>query len=302
MKFKNITFLKEKESSPSNSNSKSPEEIIKSNLINNEVLVVTVSNNGYEETTLNWILSLKKIKINKFLVICLDQELANYLSHKGYIGNILLAPPDWHGFDLTSHYTLWNTEEFNKIMHARLKIMQKLLEFNVTLLFSDSDVVWLNENVLSHIEFIYQQSNAEIIFSLIPEINLPHIIAEKKKYWYCIGFFYVKPNLFTHQLFVDVLEYQRLNPNLSEEQNLNLMFYQMPKYKQSNKIGTLDPIVFPCGNIWHEKKLNEKFKIKPSILHACAIFGKQSKIDAFRQHNVWLIDEENSNNFKHTDL
>ena len=49
----------------------------------------------------------------------------------------------------------------------------------------------LNENVLNQIEFIYQQSNANIIFYLIPEIY----------------------------------EYQLFNLNLTEEYNLNSMLY-----------------------------------------------------------------------------
>jgi hypothetical protein len=243
--------------------------------------------------TLNWILSLKKVNIDKFLILCLDQDLFNFLAHKGYMDNLFMVPSDWHQFKLTQYLVVWNTKEFDAIMHARTQIIHKLLNLNVTLLFADSDIVWLNQNVLEHVQFIFQQTSVDVLFS-ISEVN-------KRKVWYCMGFYYVKPTAFTIKLFADLIEYQRQKPHISDEDLLNSMIDL--RYKKTDKIGILDPILFPSGNVWLERKLDVKFQITPYILHANFLIGKQSKIDAFKNKNLWFLEEEECTvNKKKSDL
>lgn len=243
--------------------------------------------------TLNWILSLKKININRFLIICLDQDLFNFFAHKGFIDNLLLVPDDWHDYEVTKYFTVWKTREHIELNQARIQIIHKLLKLNVTLLLADVDIVWLNENFLEHVQYIFKQTSADVLFS-ISEIKL-------RKVWYCIGFYYIKPSPFTIELMLDLLDFQHENPQRTVEQNLNAMVDQLQKYKNTDKIGALDPILFPSGNVWVEKKLNEKFQLTPYILHANFLIGKQSKIDAFKKQNLWFLDEKCSTNSKKTD-
>lgn len=179
--------------------------------------------------TLNWILSLKKINIDKFLILCLDQDLFNFLAHKGYLDNLFMVPSDWHEFKLTQYMTVWNTKEFDTLMHARTQIIHKLLKLNVTLLFTDLDIVWLNQNVLEHVQFIFRQTSVDVLFS-ISEVYV-------RKVWYCMGFYYVKPTTFTIELFADLIKYQRQNPQRNDEENLNSMVDLKRKYKKTDKIG-----------------------------------------------------------------
>ena len=97
--------------------------------------------------------------------------------------------------------TVWNTKEFDALMHARTQIIHKLLKFNVTLMITDMDIVWLNRNVLEHVQLIFRQTSADILFS-ISEVNV-------RKVWYCMGFYYVKPTTFTIRLFADLIDEDR---------------------------------------------------------------------------------------------
>ena len=63
------------------------DEIIKNNT-KNDLLILSISNYGFKDLTLNWITNLNKLDFKKFIVFCFDQELYEFLSKKGFKNNL----------------------------------------------------------------------------------------------------------------------------------------------------------------------------------------------------------------------
>jgi hypothetical protein len=116
------------------------ENLIYENKIEN-FLIMTITKNAYREFTLNWILNLKKLNINKFLVFCYDKEVFDYFESKGYKENLIKLPKEWSNSKLVREIKVFESKEKFKILRAKFHILNELLKQNHNILFSDSDVV-----------------------------------------------------------------------------------------------------------------------------------------------------------------
>ncbi len=50
----------------------------------NDTCIITISNCGYRDFVLNWIISLKRNGYSKFLVLCYEEKLLQFLLSLGY--------------------------------------------------------------------------------------------------------------------------------------------------------------------------------------------------------------------------
>jgi hypothetical protein len=141
----------------------------------------------------NWILSLKRTGLNKFVVFCIDTQLLSYLYDLGYEKNTMLVPHEWLAHP--------NQESLSgeqiTVEQSKASVWYHLIALNQTFVYSDPDVVWLNNGTLEHLENQFNHSYADIMFAQDPS---PRALS------YNTGFFYAQATLFTRKLFAEVVD------------------------------------------------------------------------------------------------
>jgi hypothetical protein len=70
------------------------EVIFRANRVSGTHFVAT-SNYAYRHVTVNWIASLARHNLTKFVVLCLDEETLLFLASGGYLDHVALVPRDW---------------------------------------------------------------------------------------------------------------------------------------------------------------------------------------------------------------
>ena len=253
-------------------------EILKKNKIN-ECNIITISNYGYKDLTLNWIKSLQNNNFNKFVIFCFDIQLINLLIDKGLKDNLVLIPQNWTDFNITSEFSSWASTKYNQITQAKVHVWYRLIKLKQNIFFSDPDVVWLNKNIVEHIEFIFKYSYANIIFTQDQDPN---------KFYYNTGLFYAKSTLFVENLFKSLIEVQRKDPQNSIDQIVLDKMLKESKFNDSRLLG-LDPFLFASGKVFFHDNLNVKMNISPYTVHANYLIGESGKINAFKSKNLWFI-------------
>ena len=181
-------------------------EVLNKNKING-FIIVSISNYGYLNLTLNWIESMQKINFNRFVLFCLDFWLYDILVEKGYKNNLAMVPAKWIDFKINPSLVTF--------IQAKVQILHQLLKLNFNLMFSDVDVVWLNKNILLHIGYIFKYTSAEIIIAQDQQPN---------DFFYNMGLFYIKSSIFSKELFLKLIqEMQKNSENAIAQVVLNNM-------------------------------------------------------------------------------
>ena len=245
---------------------------------------MSISNWGYSELTENWIISLQKLNFKKFVVFCFDYELFDFLVKKGYQNNAVMVPSGWLDYDVSSGNHNYGSKDYSHIVQSKVPVWLELLKLEYNIFFSDPDIVLLNSNILSHIEFIYANSKAELIMSQDQQI---------RKLNYNTGLFYARSTAFTIDLFKKVIENQRKDPDNAMEQYILSDILESINYKDT-KIFGLDPMLFASGMVYFWERINQKFNLQPYSVHANYFFGKESKKRAFRSEGLWFVQDAKS--------
>jgi hypothetical protein len=253
-------------------------EITKQNTVN-DLLIVSISNYGFKNLTLNWITNLYKLGFNKFVVFCFDQELYEFLSEKGYKNNLAIVPSNWLDFKISKSFSSWATKDYNQITQAKPQIWYQLLKLKLNIFFSDSDVAWLNKNIIDHLKFIYEYSTADLLFS---------VDQEHRNNYYNTGLFMAKCTPYSIDLFLNLINEQRKSPEHSIDQIVLGNMLKKTKFNDSRIIG-LDPILFASGKVFLHDKLNKRFNLTPYTFHANYLVGIEAKINALKANNLWFL-------------
>jgi len=253
-------------------------EIIKQNTVN-DLLIVSISNYGFKNLTLNWITNLYKLGFNKFVVFCFDLELYEFLSEKGYKNNLAIVPSEWLDFKISKSFSSWATKDYNQITQAKPQIWYQLLKLKLNIFFSDSDVAWLNKNIIDHLKFIYEYSTADLLFS---------VDQEHRNNYYNTGLFMAKCTSYSIDLFLNLINEQRKSPEHSIDQIVFSNMLKKTKFNDSRIIG-LDPILFASGKVFLHDKLNKRFNLTPYTFHANYLVGMEAKINALKANNLWFL-------------
>ena len=274
MEFKNISFKVDFKSDikfPSINN------VIIQNKING-CTILTATNHGYRNFTLNWIKHLEKLNFKKFVVFCFDKEVFKFLKDKGYETRIAMVPNGWLDFGVSKLFSTWASKDYNHIVQSKTFIWYHLLRLKHNILFSDSDVVWLNKNILKHLDFVFKYSYADILFS---QDN------QEGTLYYNTGFFFAKSTKYTINLFLTIIQMQRRDPDNAMEQIILNNMLRTNKFKDSRLVG-LDPFLYSSGKVFFILKLNSEMSIHPFTVHPNYLVG-QEKITALKSNNMWLI-------------
>jgi hypothetical protein len=190
--------------------------ITKQNEINGAV-IVSLSNYAYRETTMNWIASLVMNGYSKFVVFCYDRDMAVYLAQQKWLGEYTV--------DFTEVADWWHKSyNLDKLVKSRVYFWCEMLRADVTFLFNDLDLVFLSRHVLEHLQFIYENSRADILFQ-----QDQHVRAAA----YNTGFFYATPTPFVKRLFNDL---RGEIPKYTDQTGLQKMIERREEYRESSRI------------------------------------------------------------------
>jgi len=202
-------------------------EVIKKNKID-DCTIISISNYGYLNLTLNWIESLQKINFTRYVLFCLDLKLFDYLTEKGYGNHLVKVPSAWIDFEITPYFATWAKTDYNHITQAKVHIWYQLLELNINFLFSDPDVVWLDKNIILHIQTIFKYSLAEIAMAQDQEPS---------DFFYNTGLFYAKSTHFCKQLFLKLIQEIRKDSENAIDQVVLGNMLRANNYNDSRIVG-----------------------------------------------------------------
>ena len=100
-----------------------------------DVTIITISNYGFINMTLNWILHLEELNFNKFIVFCFDTVLFDALKRNGYETRIAMVPRQWLDFDISVNPSSWETRDYNRITQSKTLIWHHLVKLGHHILF-----------------------------------------------------------------------------------------------------------------------------------------------------------------------
>lgn len=251
-------------------------KLFENNKIRNTNLI-SATNYGFRDLTINWIKSLHRNNITKFIIFCFDLKVFEYLKENHFDSNIFLIPDEWLKFELDSNSKNYGEKDYVLMMNLRLQIYFQLLLRNYNILFSDTDAIWCNNFVIEHLELIFNRTEAHALFAQ-DSIENQNI--------FCMGFFYLKPTFFNKKIFLKLVKITEKNIHKLNEQTI--FNHIIPKSQVNNKIIGLDLILYPNGEVFFKSKLNKKFNVTPFVVHSNYIIGKETKINALKEENLWF--------------
>lgn len=126
----------------------------------NGVVTMTTTDSGYIDMTSNWICHIKKLGIEKeVIVFALDKEIHEFVQSKG------IASYFDEGMSKTSiKIGYHNSKSYNQVVHTKTKHQKTVLERGFDLFFTDVDIPWTSDfrppviHEANGVDFIGQQN------------------------------------------------------------------------------------------------------------------------------------------------
>ncbi|CAO3687398.1 unnamed protein product [Umbelopsis ramanniana] len=235
-------------------------QAIKNNFIDEtqRTLLIAVVNHGMLEYTLNWIESLKRTEIEKYLVFAIDQELVDELTDKGLGEHVVLIPEEWRHVEISGDFAKWKSNNYVPITHAKTLIVERLLYMDITVWFSDVDIVFLNPSIYDHI--LWNMKNRKDVHMVFQQ--------ETRQTTINSGFYLMRPTLVTKRVLGRTIDLQDRHGDLTQQRVLNIVLGNMNQDYRTSPWLLLDFMQFPNGNIYFGSNLPTKLGFEPMMVHA----------------------------------
>jgi len=253
-------------------------EVINRNKLGNTT-IISISNIGFANMTLNWILSLKKTNFLKFVVLSFDQELIDFLSAKGYQNQVALIPRTWHEQEVGKGAGDVGSKTYLAVGNSKSYICFKLLSLGQEFIFSDVDTVWLNDKVIDYVKLARRTNDAHLLYS--QEYTTANVVIN-------IGFFYALPTTFSKRVYKELLDEQKKNSKISDQACLYRIL-ERNKYNDK-RVDMLDHLLISSGPFFFKEKLHLKFNISPMVVHTTYFLTLADKMNAFKENKFWYIE------------
>jgi hypothetical protein len=246
----------------------------------NRVLLTAVVNSGMLDYTMNWIESLKRTdQDDKFLVFAIDQGVVDHLVSVGYGDQVTLIPDAWFHVRLASDFAKWQSTDYRPITHAKSLVVERLLYLNVTVWFTDVDIVFLSPFIRqTMLVELSQKPNTQMLFS--QEVDLRTVNS---------GFYMMKPTNLTKQLMRIVVTEQDKPDALTQQKVMNTVLREIfHRDLTKGPYRLLNLLLFPNGNFYFRMDLPMKLGIKPLMVHANYLIGDRKK-ESLQAAGLWYI-------------
>lgn len=224
--------------------------------------IITITSKWYTDYTLNMLLSLKEINLDKELnVYCLDNESYEYLGEKGF--NSFKVETK---YKITNKPTQFGTTEFNTFMFYKMKVIKDSLINNDLVLYTDGDVVFKKDFTDSLSKF--QNLDLKAIKDF--DIKNPNKVS------ICAGFMILKSNFKIKRL---------INPNIISKKNFQIQDQELiNSRKKWLNYDYFNQKEYCNGSFYME---NHKI-LDPAVIHFNYIVGDNKK-DIMKKYNSWYL-------------
>ncbi|KAG0175911.1 hypothetical protein DFQ29_006807 [Apophysomyces sp. BC1021] len=256
--------------------------IIQDTYSEGRVLLTAVVNSGMLDYTLNWIESLKKTNHDKFLVFAIDDSLAHALITRGYEDHVVRIPPSWFHVALASDFVKWKSDAYRPITHAKSLVVERLLYLDITVWFSDVDIV-LTSPYVSGVMLQKMASRPNTHMAFTQEVDHQSINS---------GFYVMRPTDVSKQLMQAVIHRQDRTVSETQQKIMNRAIHSLfPADYQQRPVLLLDMLLFPNGKLYFDRKLPTRLGFKPLMIHANYRVGDEKKM-TLKKAGLWYLDSE----------
>lgn len=258
----------------------------------NRELIVGLANSNVKNMLEVWFSSIKRVGIPNYLVVALDEEIANFCKHNNV--SVYERDPD-DGIDLVGR-----TGGNHAVSGLKFQILREFLQLGYSVLLSDVDIVFL-QNPFEHfhrdsdVESMTDGHNNRTAYGYDDVFDEPSMgwarYAHTMRIWvYNSGFFYIRPTIPSIELLDRVAD--RLSRKKAWDQavfNEELFFPSHPGYDGLHASRrTLDFYLFMNSKVLFKtvRKDSQLSKFKPVIIHINYHPDKLSRMKAVVEYYV----------------
>ncbi|KAI9492960.1 nucleotide-diphospho-sugar transferase-domain-containing protein [Zychaea mexicana] len=245
-----------------------------------KILLVAVANQGMAEYTLNWIESLKRTgQDGQYLVFAIDEALQATLKNAGYGDHVVQIPEAWFHQKLSSGFAKWLDNDYTPITHAKTLVVERLLYMDLTVWFSDVDIVFTHRGIYRYLvdKLNARGSKTEVLFTQETEQKIVNS-----------GFYVMRPTDLNKRILADSILIQDKQPKVTQQRAINRVLDELDLSYQTSPVVLLDLPLFPHGRLFFERNVPAKYDLKPMIVHANYRVGDKKK-EALQNANLWYI-------------
>ncbi len=264
--------------------------------------LITYSNYGYIHFAINLIVNvLRKIKHHKLHFYCLDEEIYEKLKKMDINSeNIIieLFKPKLKK-EIEKNFTIYGSEEYNKITHTKISVIRDALEKYNFIHFIDCDVVCINEppveyykkykdyDIMFQYDAGFEKSSTSTSDDLIP---IPHSFPILNHIWACTGNTTFRNTPQTKKILNIIEGYQNKYPNKNDQECLYQYFIDL---QIKDMIDCKDAIMgtYPYEEYTNGFWLNNNIGnlSKTYFFHANHVTGMNAKIELLNKAGEWHI-------------
>lgn len=224
------------------------------------VLIVAASNYGMRDHVYNWIESLKRTgEGDKFLVFCLDQQMYEHMVLAGYEKHATTLPSNWFHSEIEAGFEEYYSKKYRIITHAKTLIVQQLLYLDITVLFSDVDIVWLRPRIRDYVcTFLEMREQTHMVFQ--QEGTDQKVVNS--------GFYAMRPSDVTKRLLAETIHLGDTDEAMTQQGAMNAAMDNIDLNLRTTSLVLLDVLHFPNGYVYFDNDWPDKHGIEPFIVHA----------------------------------
>jgi hypothetical protein len=243
-------------------------------LIDNNLVLTSVTNYGYLLYTLNMLKSLKPFGIDKkILLVCIDKKSSNILKNLGYITYCI-------DDSQLGKFCPWNSPGYDKICYLKLELIYKVLSLNMNVLLIDGDIVF-RKNPLEEIMEWQKDSSVDVWIQNDAQEN-------RNTKNMCTGYMYIKSSDRLINLYDCVSEEGKKKYLTCAFDNNDQTYFN--KYVKPACIFNALPLEkYPNGKMFYEN--TEKIKDSAVLVHFNWVQG-HIKMAKMKEYKMWLLTPE----------
>ncbi|KAI9469298.1 nucleotide-diphospho-sugar transferase-domain-containing protein [Zychaea mexicana] len=256
---------------------------INANLHDERVLIVAASNYGMRDHVYNWIESLKRTNEgDKFIMFCLDDQMYEHMVAAGYEKNAATIPDNWFHDQVEAGFEEYYSKKYRIITHAKTLIVQQLLYLDVTVLFSDVDIVWLRPRMREFIHTFFQMRGQTHV-AYQQEGSDQRVVNS--------GFYMMRPSDVTKRLLAETIYLGDTNKDYTQQGAMNAALDHVDMNLRSTNVVLLDVLHFPNGYVFFENQWPQQHGVEPYMVHANYLVGDDKK-KRLQEYGYWYLDEQ----------
>ncbi|KAF7732326.1 hypothetical protein EC973_005222 [Apophysomyces ossiformis] len=255
---------------------------INANLNDDRVLIVATANYGMRNHVYNWIESLNRTKEDKYLIFCFDEQLYEHLVAAGYGAHASQVPVSWLHQDVEAGFEEYYSVKYRVITGAKTWVVQQLLYLDVTVFFSDVDIVWMRPRLREYVH---------TLMDIRPET---HVLFQQEGVDQKIvnsGFYMMRPTDTMKRLLAHTIYLQDNHPTMTQQAAMNAALDHMDMDIRTSSVVLLDVLHFPNGFVYFTHDLPRRHGIEPFVVHANYLVG-DDKRQKLKDHNLWYLDDD----------